>query len=161
MDRVNTDQGGQHTAGGPYKVTRAELGPSDTTRDRRAYLGVAEIDLCGLQLGLGSGHLEFLEATGWKPDFATTFAGALRFSQYGFIKRALMKKIAAEEMHLETDGEHDLEFTSWASVAHFAADFEKALRMLEREGFRVVDLFDLAIPRLEQPKLMTNPDLVR
>jgi menaquinone-dependent protoporphyrinogen oxidase len=67
---------------------------------------------------------DFLGATRWSPDFATTFAGATNFSKYGFFRKRRMKK-EAEEAHLPTD--HDVEYTSWASVAHFATDIEKAL----------------------------------
>jgi menaquinone-dependent protoporphyrinogen oxidase len=68
----------------------------------------------------------FEQATGWKPAMFGLFGGALPFSQYGFIKRFLMKRILASTGG-PTDTSRDYEFTNWESVDHFAQDF---LRML-------------------------------
>ena len=63
-----------------------------------------------------------LEETGWQPGLASSFAGALKFSEYGFFKRQLMKSIAKRE-HLIEDAKHDYEFTDWDKVTTFAQDF--------------------------------------
>lgn len=71
---------------------------------------------------------QFFRGTAWRPDLIGLFAGALRYSQYGFVKRALLKRIARAE-GMPDDTSRDYEFTDWASVDHFADDF---LRLLAR-----------------------------
>ncbi|WP_255150539.1 flavodoxin domain-containing protein [Halorarius halobius] len=65
---------------------------------------------------------EFRERTGWDPDAVGVFGGAVRYSQYGFLKRRLMKRIAAEATG-DTDTSRDYEYTDWDAVAAFAAEF--------------------------------------
>lgn len=65
---------------------------------------------------------EFVEATDWHPDRIGLFGGALRYSEYGFLKRLLMKQIAKRSMP-DVDTSHDTEFTDWEEVEAFAADF--------------------------------------
>lgn len=65
---------------------------------------------------------EFLTSTGWRPDLTATFAGALRYTQYGFVKRWLLKRIAGKEGG-DTDTARDHEYTDWASVEAFARAF--------------------------------------
>lgn len=70
-----------------------------------------------------AGYVEaFLEETGWHPDRIGLFGGALRYSKYGFLKRLMMKRIAAEATG-DTDASHDYEYTDWYEVDSFAADF--------------------------------------
>jgi menaquinone-dependent protoporphyrinogen oxidase len=65
---------------------------------------------------------DFLSTTGWQPDRIARFGGALRYSEYGFLKRLLMKRIAKEATG-DTDTSQDYEYTDWAEVEAFAADF--------------------------------------
>jgi menaquinone-dependent protoporphyrinogen oxidase len=65
---------------------------------------------------------EFLETTGWDPDRVGVFGGALRYSEYGFLKRALMKRIARGATG-DTDTSRDYEYTDWDAVETFARDF--------------------------------------
>ena len=65
---------------------------------------------------------EFVEATGWQPDRVGLFGGALRYSQYGFLTRLAMKRIARNEGG-STDTSRDHEYTDWAEVDAFARDF--------------------------------------
>ena len=69
---------------------------------------------------------EFLDETEWSPDLTTTVAGALRYSQYGRIKRILMKFIAGRNAG-DTDTSRDYEYTDWGAVEAFAREFEQAL----------------------------------
>jgi len=62
---------------------------------------------------------DFLSELGWQPDLVASFAGALAYSQYGWIKRILMRRIAAKEGG-DTDPTHDYEYTDWKSVIDFA-----------------------------------------
>jgi menaquinone-dependent protoporphyrinogen oxidase len=68
----------------------------------------------------------FVEDTGWKPAHLGVFAGALKYSQYGWVKRQLMRFIASRQGG-DTDASHDYEYTQWDSVTHFAADFSAAI----------------------------------
>jgi menaquinone-dependent protoporphyrinogen oxidase len=65
---------------------------------------------------------EFREATGWAPDTVGIFAGAFRFTQYGFFKRRLLKRIAADATG-DTDTSRDFEYTDWDDVTAFAEAF--------------------------------------
>ena len=65
---------------------------------------------------------DFVEATDWHPDRIGLFGGALRFSQYGFLVRAMMNRIA-RRAYPEADASGDVEFTDWESVEAFADDF--------------------------------------
>jgi menaquinone-dependent protoporphyrinogen oxidase len=70
-----------------------------------------------------AGYVEtFVETTGWHPDRIGRFGGALRYSEYGFLKRLLMKQIAKRATG-DTDTGNDYEYTDWQEVAQFANDF--------------------------------------
>lgn len=66
----------------------------------------------------------FLEETHWEPDLTYSVAGALKYSEYGFLTRFVMKHIAGRES-LDTDTDHDYEYTDWAGVESFATQFEE------------------------------------
>jgi menaquinone-dependent protoporphyrinogen oxidase len=66
---------------------------------------------------------EFVQESGWRPGMVGLFGGALPYTQYGFIKRRLMKKIAGDKGTLDTDTSHDYVYTDWDSVRHFAEEF--------------------------------------
>ncbi|WP_227133741.1 flavodoxin domain-containing protein [Halorubellus salinus] len=61
---------------------------------------------------------EFRETTGWNPDVVGGFAGAIRYSEYGFLKRFMMKRIAKDATG-DTDASKDYEYTDWEDVASF------------------------------------------
>ena len=70
-----------------------------------------------------AGYVEsFVTDTGWHPDRIGQFGGALRFSEYGFLKRLVMKRIAKDLLADERDPGDDVEFTDWDAVDAFAAD---------------------------------------
>ena len=66
----------------------------------------------------------FLEETEWHPDRIGLFGGALRYSEYGFLTRLLMKQIARRNIAEmpEADASGDIEFTDWIEVDAFAND---------------------------------------
>jgi menaquinone-dependent protoporphyrinogen oxidase len=67
---------------------------------------------------------EFERDTGWRPGKVALFGGALLYTQYGFVKRHLMKKIAGDKPgDLGTDLSRDYVYTEWDGVKHFAEDF--------------------------------------
>jgi menaquinone-dependent protoporphyrinogen oxidase len=78
------------------------------------------------------GYVEqFQKETGWRPDKVALFGGALLYTQYGFIKRHLMKRIAGHKPgNLGTDLSRDYVYTEWDGVRrfaeHFATDLESS-----------------------------------
>lgn len=64
----------------------------------------------------------FLEETGWKPLMTTQIAGALKYTQYDFFKRLVMKMIAKKEGRT-TDTSQDYEYTDWDAVKKFVNEF--------------------------------------
>jgi len=71
---------------------------------------------------------EFEHDTGWRPVRIALFGGALLYSQYGFLKRHMMKKVASGKPgNLDTDTSHDYVYTEWDGVQRFAEDFMEEL----------------------------------
>ena len=66
---------------------------------------------------------EFEQETGWRPAQVGLFGGALLYTQYGFIKRLVMKKIAGDKGLTDTDTSRDYVYTEWDGVKQFAEDF--------------------------------------
>ncbi|MHB8957245.1 MAG: menaquinone-dependent protoporphyrinogen IX dehydrogenase [Pirellulaceae bacterium] len=65
---------------------------------------------------------EFLTQSGWNPAITTTLAGGLRYREYGFLKRWMMKKIARQAgKDMDTSKNH--EYTDWAAVDRFESGF--------------------------------------
>ncbi len=69
---------------------------------------------------------DFMDACGWQPDQIGVFAGALLYTQYGLIKRYLMKSIS-KHMDGDTDISQDYDYTDWESVDDFAEIFVTAV----------------------------------
>jgi menaquinone-dependent protoporphyrinogen oxidase len=71
------------------------------------------------------GYVEqFEHETGWRPAHVALFGGALLYTQYGFFKRHMMKKIASEKPgNLGTDVSRDYVYTEWDGVRRFTEDF--------------------------------------
>jgi len=65
---------------------------------------------------------DFLEQTGWKPLMTTQIAGALKYTQYDFFKRLIMKMISKKEGRT-TDTSKDYEYTDWDAVKKFVNEF--------------------------------------
>ncbi|HEY8519535.1 MAG TPA: menaquinone-dependent protoporphyrinogen IX dehydrogenase [Gammaproteobacteria bacterium] len=67
---------------------------------------------------------DFTAAAGWTPRQIASFAGALKYTQYSWLKRALMKHIARKEGG-DTDTSRDFEYTDWDDVTRFAEAFAR------------------------------------
>lgn len=65
----------------------------------------------------------FEQETGWRPSQVALFGGALLYTQYNFIKRLVMKRIAGGKGSLDTDTARDYVYTEWDGVTRFAEDF--------------------------------------
>ena len=74
----------------------------------------------------------FVAQTGWKPTRTATFAGALRYSEYGFLKRLMMKRIAGQATG-DTDTSRDYEYTDWEQVETFAREFADLVEEVHAE----------------------------
>lgn len=66
----------------------------------------------------------FCEKTGWRPALTRTIPGALRYTEYDFLKRWIMKLIVRHYSG-PTDSSRDYEFTDWDDVARFAQEFAR------------------------------------
>ena len=65
--------------------------------------------------------------TGWTPGHIHHAAGALRFSEYDFFKRWMMKRMVARE-GMPGDAGQDHEFTDWAALTAFVKEFADAAK---------------------------------
>ncbi|MCM2282843.1 MAG: menaquinone-dependent protoporphyrinogen IX dehydrogenase [Bdellovibrionaceae bacterium] len=74
----------------------------------------------------------FLAWSRWQPKLTAIFAGALMYSRYGWLKRILMKRIAAKAGG-DTDAHRDYEYTDWNEVRAFATNFLARLSRPEPE----------------------------
>ena len=63
----------------------------------------------------------FVQETGWRPTRVLPVAGALAYSQYNFIIRFVMKRIARKAA-APTDTSRDYEFTDWSTLDSFIRD---------------------------------------
>jgi len=70
---------------------------------------------------------EFLRATGWRPELATTVAGAMAYTKYSPLLRWLTRRTSAKEGG-PTDTSRDHEFTDWAEVRRFAEPVAATVR---------------------------------
>jgi menaquinone-dependent protoporphyrinogen oxidase len=58
---------------------------------------------------------EFLAGSGWRPTIAKLVAGALPYTQYGWLKRLVMRRIVRKAGG-DTDTTRDYEYTDWEDV---------------------------------------------
>ena len=65
---------------------------------------------------------QFLAQTGWQPRLKTIFAGAVKYTQYNFFTRYIMKMISKKEGG-NTDTSRDHEYTDWDEVKRFTETF--------------------------------------
>jgi menaquinone-dependent protoporphyrinogen oxidase len=73
----------------------------------------SEIDECAQKM---------LHDTGWTPASTAHVAGAIRFTEYDFFKRWLMRMMA-RQMGKPADPSHDQEYTDWAVVTRLTEEF--------------------------------------
>jgi len=74
---------------------------------------------------------ELLERTGYEPDAVALFAGALVYTQYGWLKRHVMHAIVKREGG-DLDMSRDYEYTEWEAVDRFAADVHAIASAVEQ-----------------------------
>ncbi len=76
--------------------------------------------------GLDQMVAAFLARVHWQPAHIATFGGALRYTQYGWLTRLMMKLIGRSQGR-PVDTSQDYEFTDWAQVDRFGAEIFAAL----------------------------------
>lgn len=74
---------------------------------------------------------EFLSQSGWSPAIKATCAGGLRYREYNFLKRWMMKKIARSGGK-DTDTSKNYEYTDWNAVDQFVSGFLAQFEQKER-----------------------------
>jgi menaquinone-dependent protoporphyrinogen oxidase len=67
----------------------------------------------------------FVHDTGWRPAHVLKAAGALAYSQYNFLVKFLLKRIARHN-GFSGDTSRDYEFTDWTKVDRFASEISGA-----------------------------------
>lgn len=67
---------------------------------------------------------DFLAKSGWHPGLVHHAAGALRYTEYDFFKRMLMRYIARKEGG-DVDTSRDHEYTDWQKLSDFVTEFMK------------------------------------
>lgn len=68
----------------------------------------------------------FLAETGWNPDETAVVPGALKYRQYGTLKRFVMKQVAKRTSG-DSDTSREYEYTDWTDVESFTTDFVGSL----------------------------------
>jgi menaquinone-dependent protoporphyrinogen oxidase len=76
---------------------------------------------------------DFVEKAGWHPNAVACVAGRLAYTQYGFLKRLILRQIAKKE-GASTDTSRDHEFTDWDKVASIAKEIAGEIRREEDEA---------------------------
>lgn len=64
----------------------------------------------------------FIQETEWQPDLIESFAGALRFEEYSFFKKLLVKRLMNQK-GIDVDVDQNIEFTDWERVSDFTTIF--------------------------------------
>lgn len=69
---------------------------------------------------------KFFEKTGWKPTHVEQVAGALKYSEYNFFKKFIMRMIA-QKSGGDVDTSADYEYTDWKQVKNVLTQIEQNL----------------------------------
>lgn len=77
----------------------------------------------------------FLNRAGWYPAATEIVAGALPYTRYGWLKKFIMRRIAAKA-GADTDTSQDYEYTDWAALDRFAMDFMRREGLVRDENTR-------------------------
>lgn len=72
----------------------------------------------------------FYRETGWRPAITCYVAGALRYTEYGYFKRLIMRLIAKQQRG-DTDTSRDHEYTDWDGLTRFVEEFLAATSQQE------------------------------
>ena len=118
---ASVQAGGYQKAVGRWVAAHVKEFGSRPTAFVSACLGVLQKDP-KVDAELDAIAARFLDAAGWRPTVRKVVAGALLYTQYGFFKRWIMKRIVAKAGG-ETDTSRDYDYTDWNDVREFARSF--------------------------------------
>ena len=107
-------------------------------RDHRAEIAdmpVAMFQVSMTSAGTDAAHVakaeelaqKLIESARVQPDLVANFAGAIAYSQYGWVMKRVMRSIARREGN-DTDMNEDHEYTDWDAVDRFANGVAGMLR---------------------------------
>ena len=65
---------------------------------------------------------QFIDETGWRPTMSLSLAGALRYREYDFMRKWVMRFMAGAK-GAPTDVTHDHEYTDWDQLYAFIDEF--------------------------------------
>jgi len=136
-DDVPLDGFGAVLVGASVHEGRYQRSVAKFVERHRGWLSEHRSGFFSVSLGAASKHPEeaaevrhimerFCAEHGWKPQASESFAGALKYTQYNWLKRMLMKQISKKEGG-STDTTRDHEYTDWSQVDAFARAFFAAL----------------------------------
>lgn len=69
---------------------------------------------------------QFIEQTGWHPTITKPVAGALKYTQYDWLRRMVMRSIVKKEGG-DIDTSRDYEYTDWEDLKVFTSEFLSAM----------------------------------
>jgi menaquinone-dependent protoporphyrinogen oxidase len=96
-------------------------------RRNAAALGARNSAFFSVSLGAKALYAEkFFQKARWRPQLTAVFAGALPYSKYGPIKRAVVRAFAWIGGH-DTDPSGDYDYTDWKAVDEFATALSRSL----------------------------------
>ena len=73
----------------------------------------------------------FLLGSDWRPSTTIDVAGALPYTRYNWLKRWMMRRIAAKAGG-DTDTSRDYEYTDWQALNTFCVQFARRVNVAER-----------------------------
>ncbi len=77
----------------------------------------------------------FMDYMEWKPTLIEQVAGALRYTEYDFLKKYIMRMIA-QKAGGQTSTDSDCEYTDWKQVSAFTDEF---LQIAKRRAMSLTD----------------------
>jgi menaquinone-dependent protoporphyrinogen oxidase len=91
------------------------------------------------QIAAGECVRNFIERTEWRPNVWEAVGGAIKYTKYNFLVRAVMKRISAKNGG-PTDTSRDHELTDWTALERFLETF------LGEQPYRKLSLTSSAAP---------------
>jgi len=79
----------------------------------------------------------FFRQCGWRPTVTKPMAGALKYTQYSWLKKWMMTRIVAKAGG-DTDTTRDYEYTDWNELRAFAGEFAARLATRNAPATRAV-----------------------
>ena len=122
--------------GGSLHQQRHQRSLEHFLKDNRVWLGAMPLALFSVSLSAALDDMdsrlearrlldELADDCGLKPRVVRCIAGALKYTQYDYLKRQLMRMIA-RHYDKPTDPAQDVEYTDWGDVESFVDEFLEA-----------------------------------